>query len=382
MYSIAYVSNNRIYINRDGRTEELSCGRINSYKETLAQIRRRTEWKTTGTGAQFMGTARPQTDESEVYAEIGGIGISGDRLIYGVRLDESGSIYSRSLDPDDKIENLIISGKDIFSGRIDCLGGKAAVSLGENSAEKHICVYDISGSGCHEYTDGDSIEEAPAFDGENRIYFSTAGYARDQSGNIAAVQNKSIVCLDTKRLVMDEVLSDERYDHLCPVPDGKGGLYCIRQKAGGEKQSSGGNIFKDIILIPYRLFRALFGLLDFLSKAFGGEALKSGGDTKAKQKSEKEMFIEGNLVNAEKNMREAEKNGDKHPGFMSADRVLIHMGADGDTEIVRKGVLDYALLSDGNLAVSNGRYIIICDKKGDEISAFKADSALYLKEVI
>ncbi|MCI5750951.1 MAG: hypothetical protein MR038_00500 [Oscillospiraceae bacterium] len=382
MYSIAYVSNNKIFLNKDGKNTELSCGRIDSYKETLAQIRRRNEWKTSGTGAQFMGTALPQTDESDIYAEIGGIGISGDRLIYGVRLDESGSIYSRSLDPGDNSENLIISGKDIFPGRIDCFNGKAAVSCGENSSEKHIAVYDISGSGCHEYTDGDSIEEAPSFDGEDRIYFSTAGYARDQSGAIAAVQNKSVVCLDTKRLAMDEILSDEKYDFLCPISDGKGGIYCIRQKAGGEKQNEGSSIFMDIILIPYRIFRALFGMLNFFSKAFGGEALKSGGDSKAKQKSEKEMFIEGNLINAEKNLKDAEKNGEKHPGFMSAERVLIHMNLDGNYDIIRKGVLDYALLSDGNIAVSNGRFIIISDEKGGEISAFKADSALYLKEVI
>lgn len=385
MAGIAFVSQNRIYFLDGGRITEIPCGRLEKYREALAGIRRRTEWKTTGTGAKFMGqTGMPADDESNIYAQIGGIACYDGRLVYGIRLDESGSIYIRSLDPSDTDENLVVSGKEIFPGRMSCLDNILAVSCGANDLEMHISAYELPSSVCLEYTDGDSIEEAPSFDGKNRIYFSTAGYARDGAGRIAAVQNKSIVCLDTARCVMDEVISDEKYDYLYPKSDGCGGLYAVRRTAGGERTGDGGNILLDIIKLPYRLIKALAGLLNMFSIIFGGESLKSGGksDAKAKQQDRKQLFIDGNIVNAEKNMQEAQRRGEKYPGIMPQSSVLVHIGPDGKEDIILRGVLDYTLLADGNLAVSNGSHIMICGIDGSEISAVKADRAVCLTEII
>ena len=286
---------------------------MEQYKQTLADIRRRNEWKTSGSGAKFMGTYHPEfmDNDSVTNAQIGGIAVFEDRLVYSLRLDESGCIYIRSFDKNDMIENLVISGKDIFPGRMSCFGSKLVVSCGENYAEKHISVYELPSSSCHEYTDGDSIEEAPYFDGENKIYFSTAGYARDSFGGIAAVSNKSIVCLDTRASEMNEILSDEKYDFLFPKPDGKGGVYCIRQPQGGSKDNN--TLMKDVLMFPYRIIRALGGWLNMFSIIFGGEALKSDdnfkNNAKAKLKNEKQMFIEGNIDNPEKNLRDEENKG-------------------------------------------------------------------------
>lgn len=381
MNSIAYISQNKIFLLKDGKSTEIPCGRMEQYKQTLADIRRRNEWKTTGTGAKFMGTYTGGIDELDpvINAEICGIAAYKDGIVYSLRLDESGCIYIRSLDKTDMNENLIVSGKDIFPGKMSCFGNKLVVSCGENYAEKHISVYELPSSFCREYTDGDSIEEAPCFDGENKIYFSAAGYARDTAGNIAAVQNKSIVCLDTDASQMDEVISDEKYDFLCPKPDGNGGLYCIRQPAGGVKDG-GDNILKDIVMFPVRIVKAFAGMLNYFSMIFGGESLRSGGNAKAKQKDEKQTFIDGNLINAAKNMKDAESKGEKYPGIMPQERILMHIGANGKQETVKNGVLDYTLMSDGGFAVSNGSHIIIVDKDG-ETTAFKADKAVSLTKI-
>lgn len=377
---LAYISDNRIYTYRNDRTEELPCGRLDKYKEALADIRRRTEWKTTGSGAKFMGMDRPSDDDENIRADITGIASYEGRLVYGIRLDESGSIYIRSLDRTDNDESLVISGKEIFPGRMCCRGNKLVVSCGENYMEKHISLYELPSSVCREFTDGDSIEECPSFDGDDRLYFSTAGYARNESGHVTAVQHKSIAVLDTVRCSMEEVLSDEKYDYLRPVPDGKGGIYCIRQTAGGVKNEDNG-ILKDIIMFPFRMIKALGGMLNLFSMAFGGEALKSGGNARAKEKDQRQIVIDGNIINAERNLKDAESRGEKYPGIMPRDRVLLHVSAEGEEKVISCGVLDYLPLSDGGIAVSNGRHIIIRNSSGEQTAAFKADRAVSLIEI-
>ncbi|MBQ4310702.1 MAG: hypothetical protein II773_03840 [Oscillospiraceae bacterium] len=383
MKELAFISQNRIYCLSGGRINELPCGRVIKYKETLADIRRRSEWKTSGSGAAFMGQNIPAADPENVTADISGLACYDGQLVYAVRLDDSGGIYIRSTDRTDMNESLIVSGKEIFPGRMSCQGNKLCISCGENREEKHISLYELPSSFAKELTDGDSIEEAPSMDGE-RIYFSTAGYARDDTGCIAAVQNKSIMCLDTALGTMDEFITDEKYDFLCPVPDGEGGIYCIRQTAGGDKPGGAG-IIKDVLLFPFRMIKSVFGLLNYFSMIFGGESLRSGGSAvpeRTKHRDEKQMFIDGNRINAERNLKAEKSRGEKYPGIMPASRVLLHISASGEQNVIKSGVLDYTLLSDGNIAISNGRHIIISDRNGTSLNAYPADRAVSLTEIV
>ncbi|MCR5166598.1 MAG: hypothetical protein K6C13_05190, partial [Oscillospiraceae bacterium] len=70
MKELAFISQNRIYCLSGGRINELPCGRVIKYKETLADIRRRSEWKTSGSGAAFMGQNIPAADPENVTADI------------------------------------------------------------------------------------------------------------------------------------------------------------------------------------------------------------------------------------------------------------------------------------------------------------------------
>lgn len=121
---LTYTSENKIYRIDGGNKSEIPCGRIDKYKETLESIRRRTEWKTTGTGAMFTGAARESTGEPVISARITGLCENKGELIYGVKLDESSSLYHRSFDRSDMNEGLILSGNDLCFGAFDCLEGK------------------------------------------------------------------------------------------------------------------------------------------------------------------------------------------------------------------------------------------------------------------
>lgn len=385
--SIIYSSENKIFQYDEDKKllTEIPCGRISKYRETIRGIQQRKEWKTSGSGAMFMGTAIADSiDPEEMPVKISGLSVHGDELVYGVDLEDVGSIYHRSFDPSDDCEGLVRASNEFVFGSFDCKGDRLAVSMGANPASLHIAVMDIGGR-YDEYTDGDTIEENPCWSkNKEGVYFSTAGYARNQYGAAAAVSPRSIAYLDLDRKTMTEIVSDEQYDYLHPHEDENGVLYYIRQPYGGEKPQSG-ITFKDILLFPYRIIKGLFGFLNYFSMIFGGESLKTGGASangaKAKQRSQKELIIEGNIINAEKLDKINEANGDKLSGIMPQSRVLIKRTADGSEEILYKGVLDYVPEEGGSVVVSNGRHLLRIDRDGNVSHIAKAKLAENILEV-
>ncbi len=377
--TIIYSAENKIfsYDENEKLLTEIPCGKITKYRDTIRSIQQKKEWKTSGSGAAFMGMNAEMLDADLLPVQITGLGIYGDEVIYGVNLEGVGSIYHRSFDPSDDSEGLVRASNEFVFGAFDCKDDKLAVSMGANQGSLHIGVMDIKGR-YDEYTDGDTIEEHPSWAAKkNGIYFSTAGYARNQSGAIAATSPRAIGYLNLDNSSLTEIVGDERYDYLHPREDKNGTLYYIRQPYGGEKPS-GGITFKDVLLFPVRIIKGIFGFLNFFTTIFGGESLKSGGavnGAKSKFRSEKDMIIEGNVINAEKLDKINEASGDKLSGIMPLSRVLIKRLADGSEEIIKKGVLDYTICGT-DVIVSNGRHILKLSPDGTETHVTKARLAM------
>ncbi len=382
---IAYTSESKIYRIENGSKTEIPCGRITKYKEALESIRRRSEWKTTGKGAMFTGAAAEQIDTENITARLCGLGENDGKLIYGVALDESSAMYQRSYDRTDENEGLILSGNDIFFGAFDCKDGRMAAAIGPSRSELHIAVMEPPASAYTEYTDGDTIEECPYWSRfeKNRIYFSTAGNARNEYGAVGAVSPRSGAYIDIDSNEMNEFLSDPKTDFIKIKDDKFGNLYYIRQPYGGEQQQDGIK-FTDILFFPFRLIKGLFGWLNFMCTIWGGEPLKSGSDglpgfSKTKQRSARDIIIDGNIIKAEKLAKEEDlKDGDMS-GLMPLSRVLIKREADGTETVIKRGVLDYTVCSDGKLLISNGRHITMIEN-GKETHIAKAHLAMNLVE--
>ncbi len=377
--TIIYSADNKIfsYDENEKLLTEIPCGKIVKYRETIRSIQQKKEWKTSGSGAAFMGMNAEMIDADLLPVQITGLGICNDEIVYGVNLEGVGSIYHRSFDPSDDSEGLVRASNEFVFGSFDCKDDKLAVSMGANQGSLHIGVMDIKGR-YDEYTDGDTIEENPSWAArKNGIYFSVAGYARNQSGAIAATSPRAIGYLNLDNSSLTEIVCDEKYDYLHPKEDKNGVLYYIRQTYGGEKPESS-ITFKDILLFPVRIIKGIFGFLNFFTTIFGGESLKSSGTSngaKSKFRSEKDMIIEGNVINAEKLDKINDANNDKLSGIMPMSRMLIRRLADGSEEVVKKGVLDYAL-HDKDIIISNGRHIIRINPDGTETHITKAKLAM------
>ena len=116
-----------------------------------------------------------------------------------------------------------------------------------------------------------------------------------------------------------------------------------------------------ILYAPFKIIRAVIGWLDFFTQRYTGESLKStsgANPAKARQKSEEELFVEGNLIKAQKALQQNQSAGEKFAGVIPRNWELIQYSADGEQKVLKRGVLGYALNIEGSLYYSNGKYLI------------------------
>lgn len=139
--------------------------------------------------------------------------------------------------------------------------------------------------------------------------------------------------------------------------------------------------FLDVLLIPYKFIRGVFHFFEFFTWKYTGETFNTKGTNPAKsrQQDARELFIQGNLINVEKTLRENQKRGDAYPGIAPANWQLMRLKSSGQAEVVKKGVLDYDITPSGDVVYSNGKYIVRIGKDGREEKLGKAELALKIK---
>lgn len=381
MSNLIFVADNKLWKYENGNTKEMTVYRIQKYKENVREIAKKNEWKNIGTGAKFMGTAtmtRTATEVPESVAKVTSVVSAGDSLVYSVKFEQIGGLYYKSYDASDTDENLIISNQDIRVDGIDCKGSRLAASLCFNNMEKHIAIFNLPSSAYTELTDGDTAEEYPCWSKtENKLYFSTSGYARNEYQEIAAVSPKALACYDFDREEMSTIAEADDYDYLKPKTDMHGNLYCIKRPYKTGKSSE--NLFIDVLLFPVRILKAILGFLNIFSMLFGGESLRSGegaNAAKTKQKSQRDMFIDGNMVNVEKAQKENQSRGEKYPGIIPKSWQLIKISSSGEETVIKSGVLDFSVTDSGSFIISNGNHITeLLPSSGEEIHICKAKMA-------
>ncbi len=385
---LLYLTPEGIHLAKDKKSIHLPSYRVQQYQNTINEIQQNKAWKTTGRGAQFMGTAEDPTPHTADVTYCG-LALYQGEILYALQLDDSGGMYRRSLAEKAEQEGHICSGNDIRLGDIAVHESSTAACVRYPNGQSHLALFRLPSSVYTEITGGDSCEESPAWSPDGRlICFSTAGIAREGS-RVAAYSPRSIASYNVHTECMDTILESEQYDYLAPRMDAQDNLYYIRRpyKMTDDDDASLGGAIKDVLLFPYRLIKGLFGFLNAFTTLFGGESLRTSGgrnDVKSKQKSEKDLFFEGNLIHAEKNLKENQKHGEQYAGILPRNRALIRRAPDGTEELLARGVLDYALCPDGSIVYSNGRHILqrAADGTVSEIARAKLATRLVILDEV
>lgn len=364
MNALFYMRDGRLFRFADGASAPVSCGAVEQYMENLKQIHRKKEWKTQGTGAGFMGVWQEEIDLSDI-RPADAVCTPDGRLVYGAVLQQGGAVQRKNPDAPDEAEGLLLRHADctIHDMACDAEGKRLALSLsGSGWGERNIAIMPLDANRFRFITEGECRDSNPAFDPDNGdiLYYDSCGLAHTGRGLVFGP--RAVNRLNLAEGTLDTVLSDDKHDYFQPRPDGAGGLYCIRRPYRAGHQ--GGSGLRDLALAPFKISKALFGWLDFFTQRYGGEPLKTSGanPAKAKQQSEEERFIEGNLVKVRQNKKA--DPADRHPAAIPDDWELVRTTDNGSQTVLLRGVMAYTPAPDGGVIYSNGRAILLRSPEG------------------
>lgn len=349
---------------------------LEKYNKNRYEIIKKNSWKTEGQGARFMGVHSMVQDIEIPREEANITGIAfledTDEIIYTITVNNMSGIFSKNLSHDSNNEGHIIHKSNTEFSGIDYNGssGQAVVTVSEESFEKHIALIDLKKGSYRIVTEGESRDQNPFWSRRNKdiIYYDSCGIGLNRSNNEVAFSNRFICKLDISAGTVEECMVDEKFNFEKPKEDMEGNLYFIKRPFGDEHKMSPGQTLKDIFLFPFRMLKAIFSWMNFFSMRYSGESLRSKGNNPAKirEKSQQEIFIEGNLINVENALKENMDSGEKYPGFAPRSWELVKMGDDGKLVTIKKGVLDFDIDEDGNIVYTNGNYVIRISKNGKE----------------
>ena len=387
MSDVYYVSDGKLFAVRNGEGHQLRSEAVEKYIHNLKDIEQRQEWKSSGAGARFMGSGgfgfmEKGSSSENAYTKVEALtAVSPERLVYAASLDSSSGLYTKNPGKDDSAEGFIIrrANSRIFHVDYEPDEQRVVASVSDGPIQRHIALIKEEHSSFDVITEGETMEITPSFSRRTPhvIYYSSVGYYTEQRTGRTHYGAYCVNRLDLSSGDLTEVIADEKYDFIRPKESADGKLYCVRRF---KEKPKGSNPFIEIALIPFRFLKAIFGWMNFFTQRYTGGSLikgQSGGPNPARyqEKSDEDLFIEGNLINVEKTLKDNTQQGDKHPGIIPKSWELGIVQKNGEFAVAKKGVFDYAF--DGeDLIYSNGKYLIRWRATGDEEVLCEARGAM------
>ena len=352
---------------------------IARYREYVENKNRKDEWKYTGEGARFRGDyERFQESRNEkVFAYINGVQWDGESVLYSFTVNDTSGVYrkyvaERAADGKENKEDHILTSSDEEILSVHACGKTLAVTV-KHGITSSVGLLRSDNAELKTLTDGD-VRDANAYFSSARcdtILFDSAGAGMDGDGNYTGKFSPSAICsLNLNTMEISEILRDEKKSFFKPKTAPDGTLYCIERPT---KEKKSGSLLLDIVLFPVRIVQAIAMFLQAFVMIFTGKSLTSAtseGANPARGRKDKvsKIYIDGNLIEAEKELKRNKRKKDKEYGFIPLSWKLVKVQG-GATEPVKSGVCDFALAQDGGIYCTNGRHIFyIKDGKTTKIA--------------
>lgn len=351
---ILFSNGERMGMIREGEVSPLPSQRYQRYREAMQEIQRQHQWKNSGTGALFMGNLSGLAEDQEPAVRIGGMALLDGLLYYTAFLGGVGGLYTKDPLNPDAPEGVIVHRQGMNTAGLCWNGASFATTLLEGR-ERHLGFFTLPRGELTVVTQGETVEAGPSWSRDcQQVWFSSAGWGREAPGGEPVLGPRAICRLDANTMELTEVYAQPGRDCISPQEGEDGSLWFLRRPRREEQE---GNTLADIAAAPGKVVRAMGGWLDLFTRRYAGESLRSGGG-KAKQKPERDLIIEGNLINAQRALEENQSQGEAYPGIIPRSWELVRLAPGGENpEVVQKGVLAYAL-APGGYVFSNGRHIL------------------------
>lgn len=378
------VFNDRLVIKTltDGAIKEYSSDFHSNYVDSAIKAAKSVEWKTQGMGARFMreGSAEESYTDSNSTSYFNSVEFFGspDKIIYSITVNDLSGIMTKDLTADKDSEGHVIHSREyIFCGAYpDKENDKFVTCIKTSYENAHLAVYDVKTDDYMTVTDGDSCDFDATFSRANDplVYFASKGVGRDADGEFVKFSRSSICTYDLFTGDVDEILSDPNKSLIKPKDDENGILYYIIRP---EKEHKIGffRLLLDIILIPWKLLKAIYYFAEMFTMMFTGKGFteKSANPAKTMKKSQGMIVIDDNLINAEEEYKKNLRHKDNFAGVAPWSWQLVKRTKSGETTNLANGVIDYCLLSDGSVAYTNGKHLIVIGTDGKKSKIADAD---------
>lgn len=352
---------------------------IRRYRDYLENKNKRDEWKYTGEGAKFRGDGERYlaSRNEKVYSYVNAVQWDGDKVLYAFTVNETSGVYRKDVfgeqaDNKNMTEDHVLTTSDEEILSLHASGDVLAVTVNHGATS---CVGTLNAvtAELKTFTSGD-VRDANAYFSpidQSLVYFSSAGAGMDANGNYTGKYSPAAVCtLNLDTMEINEVLRDPKVSFCKPKVDRDGTLYCIERPT---KEKRAGNVFLDILLIPYRILQAIVMFVQMFVIMFTGKSLTSEtsdgvNPAKGQKGNARKIYVDGNMVDADKELKRNKKNKDKEYGFIPLSWKLVKIN--GETrEVVKSGVCDYDFSEDGGIYCTNGRHIFyLKDGKSKKIA--------------
>lgn len=365
---ICFIANGRLYrLDPGGGETEMFSDFVRDLKRRLQSVADRSAFRKMGSGASFMLGGLPGAPSAAVedsfHAEFSSVGAAGDggTVCYAIDAGDVRGLFVCDLES--RYERRVYHGPNYRFGSIaprkaEDDGEEWLVSAMQDHGISRIGLFrPDKGGGVREVTEGDSLDSYPVWrpgQGSSFVY-QTAGIARrPHREEWLGLGPASIESIDLESGEMATVAGDGRFDFLCPAYGPDGSLYFLRRPYEAFRRPSLWRTLSDVVMFPFRLFRAIFAFLNVFSMMFSGKPLKTAGHAPRREGPDpKAVFLHGRWVSLERQMRDS-----AHEEMASAvpkDWELIRRRPGGGEETVCKGVMAYAVGGEGEIVFSNGR---------------------------
>lgn len=257
-----------------------------------------------------------------------------------------------------------------------CRSGEMAASVRHPDLTSRIAFSVNEGKFWNSIAGGDSVDAAPSWiPNSRRVLFHSAPVGRNQHGGWMGLAASTIesIDLDHEKEVR-EVLSEDGWDLLQPKQDDAGNLYFIRRpyRVAGHGAPTLWESIRDLLLIPFRLFMAVFWFFNFLSVMFSGQPLTTtAGQPQRSASQSRWLTLWGHAIDTRTALRR--RRGKDTPTLVPADWTLVRRDAQGTTETVAEHVVAYDLTEQGQVIYSTGFAVFELQPGGAPREVLRAD---------
>jgi hypothetical protein len=380
--SIAYLAEGHLYLRGpDGKVTQVQSAYAKGLMEQAERAAEKNAWryKSADMGMPLWGVNGKPGGAGESTISFCAVTRSEPgKLLYSLDTGSTSGLFVYETDTGE--ERRLVHRRQMRAQGLHRHGadGTIACSTGQQNGSEHLALMNADGSRLREITDGDVLDQAPAWvpTEKETLLYQSAGLSRSQQGFVMAVGPYAVLKLNLTTGNLDPILESPHTDYLLPKQDVAGNLYYIaRPYESPRHHTTLMDTVKDILLFPVRLVVAiyflLYGLINLVSAMRNQQPPKwAGGPGNTPAQPNRAIMLYGRYIDAQK--AAANNTKSEAPGLVPKTWRLLKRDPSGKDTTLAEGVLSFDLC-DAGIVYTDGRRVKFLDNNGETQTLAKGE---------